>query len=160
MSTLHTIANIILHKINRNGYINVLLTERICVCFLFCFVFLWLKGTNWLLGYILEVDENTHSSVSPPWMWYSFIQFLKWDPISSRMVPGMSVHSSCCLHGPLHHSLCLGPFRGSNRKHFITVVRLAGLSTHLWDSGMQTCQLIFNNDSSGTCLLLNDGKAA
>lgn len=138
----------------------MLLTERICVCVLFCLFFLWLKGTNWLLGYILEVDENPHSSVSPPWMWYSFIQFLKWDPISSRMVPGMSVHSSCCLHGPLHHSLCLGPFRGSNRKHFITVVRLAGLSAHLWDSGMQTCQLIFNNDSSGTCLLLNDSKAA
>lgn len=81
--------------------------------------------------------------------------------ISSRMLPGMLVRYGCCLRGPLYHSLHLGFPRGSNRKTLHhSCPPCAGLSTHLWDFGMPTCQVIFNNDSSCTCLFLTDGKAA
>lgn len=92
---------------------------------------------------------------------YPLIPSMRSHLISSRMLPGMPVRYSCCLHGPLYHPLHLGFACGGNRKHFITVVRLAqAFSTHLWDFGMLTCQLIFNNDSPRACLFLNDGKAA
>lgn len=58
----------------------------------------------------------------------------------SDVIPGMPVHYSCCLHGPLYHPLHLDFACGSSRNHFITVVRLAQAFFHtfmgLWDANM------------------------
>lgn len=137
----------------------------ICVSGVFCVT----KVTNCPLGYPLERGENTNPSASyscllglpRPLLEYLLKQFLKSHLISPRLISNtLPVRYSCCLHGPLCHSSSLGSVRGSNRKHFITVVRLAGLFVHLRGRGMQTCQLMLNSDSPRTCLLMKNGGAA